>query len=955
MNSKAIKKFKNDIRFRDKIAHIETIPSKEAKYKKANNLSKKLEDYLNKNNIKLYEHQVDSYNAVENKENVIITTPTASGKTLAFNLPVFNKLSKDSKATALYIYPAKALSNDQLSVLKSMEKETGIKISPATYDGDTPKKLKRTIRDSSRIVLTNSYELHLILPWHHLWENFYSNLKFIIIDEAHAYRGIFGSNVAFLIRRLKRIARYYGSDPVFILSTATLANPEEFAYKLVGEDFKLIDNDSSPSAEKDFVLYNPYTGRNQISIHRETERIFLYLILNNLQTLCFTISRKMAELITMWAKNDSKNYKKDFAKKITAYRAGYLTKERRAIEKGLKNGDYMGVSCTNALELGIDIGSLDAVIISGYPGTMISTWQQAGRAGRLSNKSLVVLVAFENQLDQYFMKNPDFFFDKAHENAIIDLNNKLILEAQIQCAAHDLAIDMDELKEYFNVDEEFIQNMLKKNYLIKDNAEYNYAEDNHPGFKYSLNQLTSEIFKVMYNGKLLETLERSQFYNEAHEGAVLINKGETYIVKSADLKNKIIKVEKKNVEYHTQVIKNVEVNLIKKIFSRKIGNLTVNFGELEVKEYYLKYKRIHFSKILGFKELNLPPLIFKTKGLWFTIPEKMETKLKSLYDEKDIFVGSLHGAEHALIGLFPLHVMCDRFDIGGLSTNFHKDTQRPTIFIYDAYEGGIGITEKAAEVFKELAKSSENLVKNCECKAGCPSCIYSPKCGNDNKPLHKNGTEYVLHYLNEEMTNSTDFNETESIIPINDKSELKAVYASGIKIAKNTYQDLADDSNTLSKSLEETIEDYKKSKELFASGDKDNEALNLLNDNMKRNKNHIDSYLFKAEILSSQKKYGEASETLEIANEIDSSTEIMYKLAESYFNEEKYSYAKDILSEIICMDKEYADAYYLIGLILYNQEDYSGAKIFLSRALSLDNSHIEALELIEEIRLNVIS
>ena len=365
--------FKNDIRFRDHIAHVETIPAKEASFKKVPDLNDKIIDYLDSKEIKLYNHQADTYEAIKRDENVILTTTTASGKTLAFNLPIMDSLIEDEKATALYIYPAKALSNDQLNVLKNLEKDLDIDIKPRTYDGDTPKSQRYNIRQKSRVILTNPYQLHLILSWHHQWERFYRNLKYIVIDEAHYYRGVFGSNVAFLIRRLKRIANFYGSNPQFILSSATLANPLELANKLTGEEFTLIDNDTSPSGEKDFILFNPFKNyRNAAessapSIHVVTADIFRYLMLKNIQTLCFTVSRKITELIAMWSKKDAKltDGKLDNSR-IAAYRAGYRPEERREIEEGLKSRKYLGVTCTNALELGIDIGSLDAVIISGF-------------------------------------------------------------------------------------------------------------------------------------------------------------------------------------------------------------------------------------------------------------------------------------------------------------------------------------------------------------------------------------------------------------------------------------------------------------------------------------------------------------------------------------------------------------------------------------------------------------
>ena len=757
MSKLAIDKFKEDIRFRDKIAHIETIPAKKESYKKVVNLNEKILKYLEERNISLYEHQVDSIDKIRNKENIIITTPTASGKTLAFNLPVLETLIEDENSCALYIYPAKALAYDQLEVIRKFERELNIELNSNNYDGDTPKSKRYKIREESRVILTNPYQLHHILAWHHQWKRFYTNLKYIVIDEAHYYKGIFGSNVAFLIRRLKRIANFYGSNPQFILSSATLANPLELAEKLVGEKFSIVDNDTSPSGEKDFILYNPYKisskkREDSVSIHQETEKIFLYLLLKDIQTLCFTSSRKIAELIAMWAKNDMYTLKRKLTGRITSYRAGYLASERRNIEKGLKSREYLGVVSTNALELGINIGTLDAVLISGYPGSMISTWQQGGRAGRERQKSLVILIAFENQLDQYFMNNPEEFFGKANENIIIDLNNDILKNNHIICASKELPITKEEAKELFNADEKFLDKICENKDIIKNPAGiYMYPYDDSPSFDFSLDQISNEIFTIMNGREVVEKIERAQMYREAHEGAILINKSQTYIVTNVNFKTHYINVIKKSVKAHTLALKKTDIKITKKIKRERIGDFTVNFGELEVEEDYFKYKRMEYSKTIGTYNLDLPPLKFKTKGLWFTVANGVKEKLEELFSEKDVYAGGLHGVEHSLIGLFPLHVTCDRFDIGGMSTNYHKDTQEATIFIYDAYEGGIGITEKAIEVFDKLTNSTRKLLKTCKCKDGCPSCIYSPKCGNDNKPLHKKATEFILDYMWEEM------------------------------------------------------------------------------------------------------------------------------------------------------------------------------------------------------------
>ena len=919
--SKGVDKFKNYIGFKNNIAYINTIPAREASFKKVDNLNEKLIKYLDEKDVKLYEHQAESIEKVRDGENIIITTPTASGKTLAFNLPVLETLIEDDDSCALYIYPAKALAYDQLEVIRTFEKDLGIELNSNTYDGDTPKSKRYKIRKESRVILTNPYQLHHILAWHHQWRRFYSNLKYIIIDEAHTYKGIFGSNVAFLIRRLKRICNFYGSNPQFILSSATLANPIELAEKLVGKSFSLIDNDTCPSGEKDFILYNPYMeapkkGEDSISIHQITEKIFLYLLLNDVQTLCFTSSRKIAELIAMWAKNDMYNSeKRKYTERITSYRAGYSADERREIEKGLKSRDYLGVVSTNALELGINIGTLDAVLISGYPGSMISTWQQAGRAGRGNQKSLVVLIAFENQLDQYFMNNPEEFFEKSNENIAIDLNNDILKNNHIICATKELPITIEEAEELFNADKSFLDNIVKNKDIFKNPAGiYMYPYDDNPSFDFSLDQISNEIFTIMCGNKVVERIERSQMYREAHEGAILINKAQTYIVTNVNFKTHYINVIKRSVKAHTLALSKTDIKITKKIKKEKIGNFTVHFGELEVEEDYFKYKRMEFSKVIGTYPLDLEPLKFKTKGLWFTVPTGIKDKLEELFDEKDVYTGGLHGVEHSLIGLFPLHVTCDRFDIGGMSTNYHKDTQEATIFIYDAYEGGIGITEKAIEVFKNLTNSTRKLLKTCECEDGCPSCIYSPKCGNDNKPLHKKATEYILDYMWEEMNKPSYaeiFEEEFDYNKINPNNK-NADEQFNVQISDEPfYEDIIDDSNNNGVFIYNENKNINKDK----------------NKNKTKDKNKKKKPLTKEEII--QEKYDEALE---------------------FYNNANYSYAKDLLLDIVNEDKKYSDAWYLLGACLYKQEDISGALGFLRRAIQYDKGHELANELYLEIQ-----
>jgi DEAD/DEAH box helicase domain-containing protein len=736
--------------YKNRLEHIETLKSQKAVYGETKGiLPQFIKNYLYNKNIELYKHQCEAIDLLRKGDNVIITTPTASGKTLSFNIPIFEKLTNNKDATAIYIYPTKALTNDQLISIKELEKYCGMNLNPAVYDGDTNKAEKRKIRKTSRIITTNPYELHNVLPWHHQWEKFLSNLEYVVIDEAHQYRGVFGSNVAFLIRRFLRICNFYGSNPQFVLSSATLANPIEFSQKLIGEKFSLISNDSSPKGKKHFIFYNPYfDGVGKTSIHIESQNLFQLFILNKLQTLCFTTSRKMAELIARRSSKEIAAIDEKLANRISAYRAGYLAKDRREIESGLKNGTLMGVTATNALELGIDIGSLDSVIISGYPGTLTSTWQQAGRAGRGNDDSIVTFIGFQNPLDQYFMKHPEVFFDKPHEHAIIDLNNPNIIKGHLMCAAKEMPVNPEMIKIDFEGEvKEHIKSLHSEKLIEKSGSKWVYTGLDYPPFKVSLGNISSEIFKVYHKVKVLETMDKRQAYNEAHQGAVLINKGETYIVHDFNLAKNTIKVVKKDVNSHTSVQKDIEIRVLKEISQKKVGDLNVSFGELEVSEHYLRFKVIEKSKVVSVRNLNLPPIKFKTKGMWFTLPESVQDGIKCAIDGKEVFEGGIHGLEHAMIAIIPFHVMCDRFDIGGVSTPYHTNTKMATIFIYDGFEGGIGLTGKAYDLIEEITEMTHELVKDCTCDEGCPACIYSPKCGNDNNPLNKEGTIFILNQM----------------------------------------------------------------------------------------------------------------------------------------------------------------------------------------------------------------
>lgn len=742
-----IKSIKRMSSYKKQIVHIQKIPTQQPNYEELEKpLPPNIQTCLNNRKIKFYSHQANAINKARQGKNVIIATPTASGKTLAFNIPVLEALTLDNKATALYLYPTKALTNDQLKVLKELEKDTCIKADAGVYDGDTPLHQRASIRENSRIILTNPYGLHQYLPWHYKWRSFLQNLRFIVIDEAHVYRGVFGSNVAMVLRRLLRICNFYHANPQIIFSSATIANPKELACKLTGKDFEVVSEDGSPRGNKSFVFWNPpfIDAANTIrrSTHQETKDILTLNILQNLQTLCFTTSRQMAELITRWTKEELTKRAKS-PNIVTAYRAGYLPQERRDIENRLKNKNLVGVVSTNALELGIDIGSLDSVIISGYPGSIISTWQQAGRAGRTSADSLVTLVAFQNPLDQYFMKHPDDFFGRPHEQAIIDLHNQYISLGHIMCASSELPINETDKQFFPELLSESIQALEQENLVRKTPRGWVYSGTARTTEVVNLESISHQTITVTCNGNLLETLTLNKAYEEAHAGAVLLHQGETYLSEELDLTQLTAKVRQENVNYYTEALKDVNV-AIKKTQEEKHNALKVGLGELSITEIYHIYLTKTYDEVIKRTPLSLPPLSFSTIGTWFIVPEEIRDEIEAQGLD---FAGGLHAVEHAMIAMSPIYAMCDRWDIGGLSTPLHPDTGEATIFIYDGFEGGIGISETLYSKIKPLWEKTLELIDNCECKEGCPSCIYSPKCGNENQPLDKKAASIILKQL----------------------------------------------------------------------------------------------------------------------------------------------------------------------------------------------------------------
>ena len=688
-------------------------------------------------------------NLINEGKNVVISTQTASGKTLIFSLATAQAICQKKNTTALFLYPMKALANDQLNKLEELNSVVKGKLRPFIYDGDTPTDRRPAIRNLARVIISNPYAFHRYLDWHSKWERFFRNLRYIVIDEAHFYRGVFGSNVAQLIRRLVRVAEYYRSKPQFIISSATINNPDTFVSKLIGSNVSVIDNDGSQQGKKELLLWNPpFIDQFQLkrrSPHQETRDLLINHLQSDLQTLCFTLSRKMAELISLWVKQELTKNELD-PKQVMSYRAGYRPLERRDIERKLKNRHITGVVSTNALEVGIDIGNLDAVILSGFPGTIISTWQQIGRVGRTIRPSLATLVLFEDAYQQFLSRHPEYFMEKNPENAIIDLQNPYILKGHLLCAASELPLKRDEIHRIWGeTGGKVAKELLEDEVLKLVPAGLVPRKIRNPSAQISLNSAFTDTLEIIADGRLLETLTIAQAYREAHEGAILIHQGEKYLIKNINWQTGKARASRISVDYYTETISTSEVEIIRKIEHRDIGiNYPLTFGEVKVTEIYHSYRKKTYDEVLEILPLDLPPLEFVTKSIWIDIPPSLVLQIKS--DQRD-FAGGIHALEHASIALTPLYAMCDRWDIGGTSYPSYPEDEQAKIFIHDSFPGGIGITEQLFSKWESLLVNVLQLIKECPCSDGCPSCIQSPKCGNENYPLDKEVAIFLLEEL----------------------------------------------------------------------------------------------------------------------------------------------------------------------------------------------------------------
>jgi DEAD/DEAH box helicase domain-containing protein len=688
----------------------------------------------------LFTHQADAWDSAQRGEHLVVATGTASGKTLAFNLPVLDALAREPKTRALYLYPTKALAQDQIRSLTALRPP---KIKPAIYDGDTPSNERWQVRKWANLILTNPDMLHVgVLPHHDRWGDVLHNLRYIVVDEAHVYRGVFGSHVGNVLRRLRRLARIYGADPQFLLASATIANPGELAHRLLGVDATVIEHDGAPKAERTILLWNPPLTDEELGLRAsalgEAARLMASLVERGVRTLCFAKSRKAAELVHRFTAQRLGD-----ATRLSPYRAGYTPAQRRDIERRLVEGDLLGVSATNALELGIDVGLLDAVICVGFPGTVASLRQQWGRAGRRGH-GLAAMVATEDALDQFFMRDAEALLDRRVEAAILDHRNPRVLDGHVRAAAFEAPLDERDAE---TLGPEALERAAALPDLRRTDAGFIWSGRDYPAGRFGLRSATPDSFTVVdaSTGSLLGLVERERAYSTVHAGAVYLHLGESYRVASLDLENRTALVEPYVGDEYTQAKKDTMTAIDEPLRIEQRLGVDLSFGRVVVTEQVVAYqrKRIGDNETIETVPLDLPETTFDTEAIWFT-PEPW--MLEGL-EEMPRLLGSLHAAEHALIALLPLWAMCDRWDIGGLSTNLHFQTGRPTIFVYDGHAGGVGINERGFEVFEGWAGDTARLLEGCPCDHGCPSCVQSPKCGNLNEPLDKAGALTLLQRM----------------------------------------------------------------------------------------------------------------------------------------------------------------------------------------------------------------
>jgi DEAD/DEAH box helicase domain-containing protein len=681
---------------------------------------------------RLYAHQADAFDEIERGRNVVIVTPTASGKTLCYNLPVLNRLLGEEGARAMYLFPTKALAEDQLHEFQSAVEEMGSEIRAFTYDGDTPQDARKAVRQRANVVLTNPDMLHTgILPHHTRWARYFESLRYIVIDELHYYRGVYGSHLANLLRRLKRICEFYNSKPQFICCSATIANPRGLAEALTGEDFALVERNGAPRGEKFFIFYNPPVVNRQLGIRRsyinESRRVALEFIERNLQTLVFANNRLATEVLVTYLK-DACDRGPAAAETVRGYRGGYLPRERREIERRLRDGEIRAVVATNALELGIDIGSLDAVVMAGYPGTIASSWQRAGRAGRRQGTSAAVLVASSAPLDQYIVEHPDYFFGRSPEHAYINSENLEILLAHIKCAAFELPIRDGEKFGSHDI-EEVCRFLEEAGFLHHSAGAWHWTSDTYPADATSLRSVTSDNFVVVDTTGEPNVIAEVSFptaLTTLHEKAIYLHEARQYHVERFDYAERKAYVKRVESDYYTDAIDYTQVKVLEEFEGEALEGARRAHGDVRVNRQIVGFKKIKFytCENVGAGKLSMPEQEMHTTAFWLHFPAEFLARF-SAYTPAEKQSG-IAGLGNALRTVAALLVMCDPRDLGvALSEDISGglDTFEPNLYLYDMYPGGVGQSAPLYRLAPRLLKQTAELLAACGCEAGCPSCV----------------------------------------------------------------------------------------------------------------------------------------------------------------------------------------------------------------------------------------
>jgi DEAD/DEAH box helicase domain-containing protein len=699
----------------------------------------------------LWSHQESAATLAYSSTHVVVSTGTGSGKSLAYQLPVLAGLLTDPRATALYLAPTKALAADQLRALDALSPD-GIR--PAVYDGDTPREEREWVRAHSRLVLTNPDMVHRgVLPRHDTWSGYLRRLRYVVIDECHTYRGVFGSHVAHVLRRLRRVCARYGSAPVFILASATAGDPAATASRLVGMPVTAVTEDGSPRGAVTFALWEPPLLPGLVpgdatpvrrSALREAADLLADSMIHGARTLAFVRSRRGAEVVATTARRVLAESVPELADRVAAYRAGYLREERREIERALLDGELLGLASTNALELGVDLVGLDAVVLTGYPGTLASLWQQAGRAGRAGREALCVLVARDDPLDTYLVHHPAALFGRPVEATVLDPANPYVLAPHLCCAAKELPLTPADLELFGGpVAVSTVDSLTEAGALRRRPSGWYWTAQERPDVDLRGTGRGPVAIVEATTGRLLGTVDASSAHVQVHSGAVHLHQGKAYVVDDLDLEDGVALVHAEEPDWstHPRDVTNLSVVSVESYVDA--GPVGVFLGTVDVTSQVVSYqrRRIATGEVIDTRPLDLPPRQLRTTAVWWTISPGA---LESAGVDWPVVPGALHAAEHASIGLLPLVATCDRWDIGGLSTAMHPDTDAPTVFVYDGHPGGAGFAERAYHAAREWLSATREAIASCPCESGCPSCVQSPKCGNGNDPLAKPEAVRVL-------------------------------------------------------------------------------------------------------------------------------------------------------------------------------------------------------------------